>query len=225
MVSDNCSSIWCPWVEISSGITYIWVAIGYADANAMITRTTANSLPMLPHSCSQLIRGVISSFRQQSAFWWEDSPRGCERGSIGLGFEDEVYAFRFAAGDGHFLCLLAVGLVEGGYRVFARWQIGQREATVVARNRVMGILQDRKSPVHPGMDVAFHRNELHLVVLIGDGRSAWRLRLVPLTVDLSQRVDVMRGLIFVGNLEFLVHLKRKDMRYIAAAFLREYHGL
>ena len=56
MVSDNCSSIWWPWVEISSGITYMWVTIGYADANAIITRTIANSLPMTPRSRSQFIR-------------------------------------------------------------------------------------------------------------------------------------------------------------------------
>src|SRR6266403_2672920 len=86
----------------------------------------------------------------------------------------------------------------------------------------MGVLEHRKRPVHPGVDVAFHGDEFHLVVLIHDGRCARRLRFVPLAVDLGERMDVMRGLIFVENLEWLGHLKRKDVRYVTAALLGEY---
>src|SRR5437762_2598664 len=200
----------------------MWVTIGYADADAMITRTIANSLPMTPRSRSQFLRTRF--FVSPASAFWEESSHGREKASIGLGFEDEVYAFCFTARNGHFLRLIAVGLVEGRHRILARRQIGQRETTVGAGDRVVGILHDRKSPMHPGMDIAFDRNEFHLVVLIGDRRSAWRLGLVPLTVDLSQRVDVMRSLILVRNLEFLVRLKRQDMRQIAAAFLRQYRS-
>ena len=91
-----------------------------------------NDCKQLTHGTSFLLSvysDVISSFRQQSAFW-EVSARDCEKGSIGLGFEYEVYAFRFTAGDGHFLRLVTVGLVVSGDRVLAWRQIGKRKATV-----------------------------------------------------------------------------------------------
>src|SRR5258705_864213 len=146
--------------------------------------------------------------------------RRCEIGSVGPGLEDEVYAFRFATGEGHFLRLLAVGLVVSGDCILARGQIGELEATIFSGNGIVGVLQHRESAVHPRMNVTLHGNEFRLVVLVDYGRSSRWLPFVPFAVDLGERVDVMRGLIFIQNFEWLVHLKRKDMRQIAAAFLR-----
>src|SRR6266851_910114 len=182
MVSDNCSSIWCPWVEISSGITYMCVTIGYADANAMSTRTTAKNLPMAPHLHSEFSATVFVRIASKR---------------------------------------IPVRLVEGSDGVLARRQIGQLEATVFSGNRIVRIFEHSERPVHPGMDVALHRDELGLVVLVDNGRRTWGLRLVPLVVDFCQRVNVVGGLIFIQDLEFLIDLKREDMRQIAAALLRE----
>src|ERR1700674_3494806 len=220
MVSDNCSSIWCPWVEMSSGGTYICVTMGYADASAMTTRTTAKILPICaPHLPGgwpgrKSFECVHSSFRAKCFYI-------TETGSVGLRFEDKVCRLRFVARNGDFLALLTIGLVPSSDGVLAREQIGKIEATIFSGNRMVGVLQHRKSAVHPRMNVALHRDELHLVVLINDGRSARRLRVVPLAIDLGQRVDVVGGLILIQDFERLVHLKRKNMRPIAAALLRE----
>src|SRR6202521_3554754 len=112
-------------------------------------------------------------------------------GSVGLGFENEADSFRFAAGNGHFLGLLAVGLVIGSDGVLARRQIGKLKAAVFAGNRVVGILQHREGAMHPGMDIAFHGDHFRLVIFVGDWRSAGRLRLIPLAVNFGKRMNVV----------------------------------
>src|ERR1700694_503189 len=178
-------------------------------------QTTYPRHPTLISSSIDFIRSIC-----QQTYPGTTHACSCEKGSIGLGFEDEVYAFGFAAGEGHFLRLLAVGLVVSGDCILARGQIGKLEATIFCGNGIVGVLQHRESAVHPWMNVTLHGDEFHLVVLVDYGRCSRGLRFVPLAVDLGEWVDVMRGLIFVQNLEFLVHLKRENMRQIAAAFLR-----
>src|ERR1700719_903497 len=101
---------------------------------------------------------------------------------VRLGFEDEVYALGLAARNGHFLRLLAIGLVPRGNGVLACRQIGQTEAAILSGNCMMRILQHREGPVHPGMHIALHGDKFGLIVLIDDRRRAWRLRLVPLAI-------------------------------------------
>src|ERR1700722_1232207 len=79
--------------------------------------------------------------------------------------------------------------------------------------------------MHPRMNVALHRNELRLIVFRVDGGRAWWLRLVPLWVDFRKRVDVVRGLIVIVNLQLLGNLHRKNVRQILAALLVISHSL
>src|SRR5215468_9226249 len=140
---------------------------------------------------------------------------------VGLGFEHEGNRFGLAAADGHFLRLVAVGFVPRGDCVLPGWQIRQRESSAVSGNCKVLVLHHREVSMHPGMHVTLHGNELRLVVFFADRwRSRW-LGLVPLAVQLRQRVDVMRGLVLVHDLEFLVHLERQNVWDITASLLRK----
>src|SRR5882757_440820 len=75
------------------------------------------------------------------------------------------------------------------------------------------------------MDVALHRNKFGLVILFGNWRRSRWLRLVPFAVDLWQRVNVVRGLVRVGDFQRLVNLECQYVRYILAALLLELHYL
>src|SRR3974390_1271717 len=88
----------------------------------------------------------------------------------------------------------------------------------------MRILQDRKVAVHPWMNVALYGEDFVLVVFLGDGRSPGRLRFVPLAVEFRERVDVVRGLVFVSDFDFLIDLEGQDMRNVAATLLGEDRG-
>jgi hypothetical protein len=47
MVSDICSSIICPWVEMSSGATQVWSRMGIADAIAITMMVIAKNFAMM----------------------------------------------------------------------------------------------------------------------------------------------------------------------------------
>src|SRR5258706_1031962 len=71
------------------------------------------------------------------------------------------------------------------------------------------------------MHVALDRDELLLVKVFGQRSGTRRLRFVPFAVDLGQRMNVMRSLIRVHDLQFLAYLHGQDVRRIAAVLLFE----
>jgi len=86
---------------------------------------------------------------------------------------------------------------------------------------IVRVLHHREIPVQ-SKDVRCTSLEikLRLVILLTDGRRfPAGLRLVPLAIQLRQRVDVVRGLILIHDLQFLIHLKRQDVRNVTATLL------
>ena len=83
----------------------------------------------------------------------------------------------------------------------------------------MGILQNRELAGHPGMNVALHRNELRFVILLDIRRRAGGLRFVPLAIDRRARVNVVRRLVVIDDLQFLIDLKRQNVRRVVTALL------
>src|ERR1700751_1785284 len=75
------------------------------------------------------------------------------------------------------------------------------------------------------MHIALHRNELFLIELLAERRSARRLGLVPLAIYFGQRMNVVRRLIVVHNLQLLAGFHREHMWEILTAFLRKGDGL
>src|ERR1700732_1143539 len=71
------------------------------------------------------------------------------------------------------------------------------------------------------MYVALHGDEFRLVVLIDDRWCAGGLGLVPFAIDFGKWMNVVRGLVVIDDLKLLIHLERKDVRNILAAFLVE----
>src|SRR5690349_21208759 len=111
MVSDICSSIRCPCVEISAGASHVCIKIGIADRIAMTMIVIAKNLPIIPHLCPYEGRFIAIGALAKTADQ-EDVPRSPT--SIGLRLEDEVDGLGFAAADGHFLRLIAVGFLPRG---------------------------------------------------------------------------------------------------------------
>src|SRR5271168_1126460 len=83
----------------------------------------------------------------------------------GLYFEYEVEFLRFTAADVYHLRLFAELLVPCRDRVFSRRQIGQGKRAVLVADRIVRILQDHEHPAHPGVQFAFHADNLRFVVL------------------------------------------------------------
>src|ERR1700730_918213 len=75
------------------------------------------------------------------------------------------------------------------------------------------------------MYVALHGDEFRLVVLIDDRWCAGGLGLVPFAIDFGKWMNVVRGLVVIDDLKLLIHLERKDVREVLAAFLIEGCGL
>src|ERR1700693_1791667 len=89
----------------------------------------------------------------------------------------------------------------------------------------MVCLQNRKPAVHPWVNIALHRNEFRLVeLLLNIWRARW-LRLIPLAVYFGQRMDVMRCLVCVHNLQFLAGMQRDYVRGVLTALLSKGHSL
>src|SRR5580704_3082392 len=175
---------------MSSGGTYMCLAIGYADASAMITSTIANILPMVPGLSPRPARAAVHTNSAQLPFR-ANCEWSCQCRSVGLGFEEKVNGLGFAAGDGDFLRLLAIRLVPRSDGVLARGQIGKLEVSTLGGDRVVRILQHRERSVHPRMNVALYGDKLRLVVFVHDRRRSRWMRFVPLAVDLGQRTDVV----------------------------------
>jgi hypothetical protein len=61
--------------------------------------------------------------------------------------------------------------------------------------------------------------------MIGKRRSSRWLGLVPLMVGLGQRMDIVRSLVVIDDLQFLSRPQSQDMRYVLASLLGKGQGL
>src|SRR5271154_5004812 len=124
--------------------------------------------------CKLLMLGLVC--------WWR-----CWCGGV----EFKVDCFGFFGADGYGLVLGAVFFLPGFDGVGAGRQVLQFEGTVFPGDGVVGILEDEDVALHPGMDVALHRDgEFSAGEGIVDGRSARSLRLVPLAIVFRHGVNV-----------------------------------
>src|SRR5581483_632346 len=93
--------------------------------------------------------------------------------------------------DRDFLLRRSEGFLPGCQGVLARRQVLNGESTVVAGHAKVVGFKNHDVTVHPGMDVAFHRDKLGLIEFGVDGRGAWWLALIPFSIDFRERVDVV----------------------------------
>src|ERR1700737_1009457 len=79
--------------------------------------------------------------------------------------------------------------------------------------------------MHPGMNIALHRNELRLLISDLDWRGSRRLRPVPLGIQLRHRVNVVRSLVVILDLEWLIYFHCGDVWNVLTPFLIVDHSL
>src|ERR1700756_312861 len=193
--------------------------MGTAEANAMITINTANILPpMFPRSPvhTGYRRGVYPSPEASGG----GKPREI-RSLIRFRFETEVDRLGFVAADVRSLSLSSVVLMPGRDRVLARRQVRQSECPAVAGDGIVIGFEYGEPSVHPGMNLALHRNKFGTVELLHDGRRARWLRFVPLRVNLRHGMDIVRSLVAIHHVQLLPGVQRDDVRNVLAPFLRE----
>src|SRR5882672_2780726 len=143
-------------------------------------------------------------------------PMGC---SVRPGFEHKIHGLGLAAADGYVLRLGSELFLPRRERVLARREPLQAELAILTRHRIVRGREHQEPAVHPRVHVAFDRNELRLLPRGVDRRGSNGLRLVPLGVYLRERVDVVRRLIVVVDLERLVHPHDGDVRDVLATLL------
>src|SRR2546421_2915521 len=103
----------------------------------------------------------------------------------------EVGGLGFAAADRNLLAFRPEPFVPRRHRVLAGRQAGQCEGAARVRDREVWRPQHGEIAVHPGVHIAFDRNELRLVPRGPDWRRSLRLRLVPLGIDAGEWMDVV----------------------------------
>src|SRR5579864_668228 len=215
MVSAICSSIKWPWTETSAGATHVCITMGTADRTAIRMMVTARILPIVPASARPAagINLVVEPPNRVAAA----PPRG-----MLLGLESEADCGRFAGRNRHFLCLRAVGLVPCRQGVSPGRHVIQRERTAGVAHPVRALYHHHVA-VHPGMNVALHRDS-HLFRLPagGERRRALRLGFVPADIapaHLWQRVDVVRCRVAVYHLQLLAYIHTRYMGLVHATLL------
>ena len=110
--------------------------------------------------------------------------------------------------NGHMLFLRSQFLVPRFYNVIAGRQIADLEGAVICGDGEVRIVNDSDKGVHPGMDVALHRDhDLWFNKFAQNGRIARPLTVVPFPVDLGEWMNVMRDRIRVNDTELLTHLQ------------------
>ena len=108
---------------------------------------------------------------------------------------------------------------------FPGGRFGSVNAPPSPRDRVVIRLQNREPAVHPGMDIALHRNELRLVELLAESAAS------PAAATCSTRGspwpadEYCASLVGIDDLQFLTGVQREHVRNILAAFLGEGDGL
>src|SRR5512133_492383 len=121
--------------------------MGIADASAITTTITANTLPILP----RLVRANSGGWGREAG-GGSGHPRWSK--SVRLRLKGEVHGFGFVACQGHVLSLRTVVFLPGRDCVFPSGKIRQRKTAIVAGDCIMRSLQHRKVAMHPRMDVA-----------------------------------------------------------------------
>ena len=144
--------------------------------------------------------------------------------ALRFGGEPEIEGKRFAGVQSDLLALGAVSFMPRGDDIMAWGEVGKREAAVLTGNGEMAGLQDDEVAFHPGVNIALDMDELFVIVGIGEGRSAGRLHLVPLAVDLGERVNVVGERIAVGDANFLTDPESQDVGGVVTALLIEKDG-
>src|SRR5258708_30584189 len=140
-----------------------------------------------------------------------------------LRFESKIGSSGRTCGDSHFLSLGASGFLPGRDGVISGRHVTDGVSAFSVASGV-GSLHHDKPAVHPWMDVALHRDHFRSFPAFFYWPGSWWLRLIPRDIAgdrIRQRVNVVRGLIAGGHLEFLIHRKRQDVWGVHAVFLVE----
>src|SRR5260370_4195855 len=95
IVSDICSSIKCPCVEMSAGASHVCMTMGIADTIAITTIVIAKNLPILPRLCP--LQGQSIALGCACPITPIIGKELASPTSVGLGLEDEVDGLSFAA--------------------------------------------------------------------------------------------------------------------------------
>src|SRR5262245_42597404 len=91
-------------------------------------------------------------------------------------------------------------------------------SAALLRNRAQRMIEYTDECVHPAMYVAADRQQnLFLVERLGRFAALGRLTLIEGRVDFSPGVDVMGGVVAVGDLQGLPYLNREGVRDVVAA--------
>src|SRR5713226_3071836 len=136
------------------------------------------------------------------------------------GPENEFDRLRFLGSDGNRLRGGAVLLVPSLDGVGARRQVLQREAAASAGDLEVGALEHGDVALHPRVNVALHRDGHFLAgKALRNRRSAGGLGLIPLAVELGNRMDIVGGLVVVADFERLASLQPDHARAVHAALL------
>src|ERR1700688_7478 len=90
--------------------------------------------------------------------------------SIVFGLKNKVHGLRFTSGNIHILALFTVRLVPGSDRVLSRRQVWKLKFSVAPSNGVVRVLHHREITSHPCVNIAFHQDELGLVILFRNRR-------------------------------------------------------
>src|SRR4029077_5564219 len=141
---------------------------------------------------------------------------------LGAGLEDYVDGLAVFCGQRYFLILLSEFFVHEGDGVVAGRQALDLELAVGAADRIERILDYVYEHAHPGMLVAFNRQQDFFAGEgLFDGWSLRGLRFIPLAIVLGSGVNVVGGGIAVDNLDGLTSHHAKDVGFIFAAALRQ----
>src|SRR6267143_7161883 len=141
-----------------------------------------------------------------------------------LRLESEVRGPRLPRSYRHFCRLCSILFLPRADGVVSGWNVVDGVVATVIGYRV-GPLHDYMPAVHPGMNVALHRDGYLRMAPSGfDRRSTRGLGLVPSNVAASGRrkgVNVVRRLILSCHLKFLIDVHHHHVGTVHAALLSE----
>src|SRR5580704_16597250 len=142
MVSDICSSIRAPWVEMFSGATQVCRTMGIAEAIAITMMVTASNFAMShPHFSTAYQRSflLIPELR------------------LLLRFESEIIGPRLGGSHGHFLGLSSVNFLPSCQRIVPWGNVVNGVSAVFIAHRSRPF-HNYHGAMHPRMDIALDRN-------------------------------------------------------------------
>src|SRR5260370_3452469 len=123
-----------------------------------------------------------------------------------------------------FLGACGSAFMPGGNRVCACRHTLDSEAAIFRAHRKEGVLQYAYVSLHPGVLVAFHRNQ-HLITCkrLFDGRCTIRLCLIPLRIVLWLGVNIVLCWVAVSDGQLLISLNAQNMWLVIATVLIEHY--